>query len=1191
MAITTPDNSAEVNIRPTGITINTEEVKEAIKNQGIIAYEYVQNVFDYQPREKGPARIYFVMKDGSTVNIVDVPTTTEFSPANVTSIVLENDIGKSGLHPDNLVNLESNQVEEDYTLGQHGRGGKIAAAAILGLGLAKGIRYSSYHPDLGKWSGRFEMSKYGSDARTETLNLIYQKEPNEVSATTTIEIFEPSSEIVASFVNLTTNFLPLNPVYENSSFIGKVRKALNLFTLKFKEDRHIRGALNEKAGIDFDIPMKGTYTVSPRIEILPEQIELKSEVEYFSKIKIYTEAFVDGLRVRLFSGDKSILPWSFYGLGRANYKYSVKRSSDSTLLLGSPEHAVREALQTCDNPLIFQKIITSLIKANSSFKCVETTAISSIMDTGRELTPEAQAAFAEGWKLYLTSRGLPEATLISFSKLANDIATDLGKNVVEISNPTFGDFLSKYGGTVSADNLYKDQVDETTRKEQERFQELERKALKPQTDENIYLIKPTDFSNYLRSLENILKLCADTKGGYQEREGRHHIVLLETKPETNYNRYQYLPKDLTFLAENICALSPNFRVTISVNQEENEAVKYLISSEENSSNPGEVKISIQKAITERVDNGFILFELDSTSDPVDLDTQIKVTNLLISSFKTIQNKEGFVDRKKWYDSRDPADPRLPGSVIEKYAKLMKENEDLKKKVTKIDKEKKSKEAKEDTPTQELQFNEGPTLDFQDILRIAKYPLAAVIAAGMLYFPVSKLINSLDIIGNLNILPPIPGLNIQRKQENTSNSWGAFTAQTYSDYPGPNLERQQQQLDTQKTITNEVTITVNPELQTNEITSQQNEVLRSMEKAWVLEVYGNADGNGYYAEYVSNELSGDWKINYNVESVLNLPDRIDAKDKVVISKRFKLNPVLTNQFKIPIKNNTRIAALDVSSEFGAFEGYKAELLTDGTVLVTVPANLTSEVGYIDVRATLISDPKGQLKPFASFKTKIDPGKLSPAVTNIISKAINISNTQGIDYYVALAQVAQSSTSYSFKPNYAATLPMSDSPEDSLNKFYASRLATCGIANRELMYLSSYTPEGVTPRKFNFVLGWLIGVANNPASVVDTGMLSGDSYHGYTIMEDTKTSEVKIDDATPYKLDTETEAFFKEKSDYEKSQIVKKVYAEDSQKIKKNSVQAVDYWRYLKEAAINLALVATTILVTKMLGRKPKRLEDE
>ncbi len=282
---------------------------------------------------------------------------------------------------------------------------------------------------------------------------------------------------------------------------------------------------------------------------------------------------------------------------------------------------------------------------------------------------------------------------------------------------------------------------------------------------------------------------------------------------------------------------------------------------------------------------------------------------------------------------------------------------------------------------------------------------------------------------------------------------------------------------------------------------------------------------------------------------------------------------------------------MSSEFGAFEGYKAELLTDGTVLVTVPANLTSEVGYIDVRATLISDPKGQLKPFASFKTKIDPGKLSPAVTNIISKAINISNTQGIDYYVALAQVAQSSTSYSFKPNYAATLPMSDSPEDSLNKFYASRLATCGIANRELMYLSSYTPEGVTPRKFNFVLGWLIGVANNPASVVDTGMLSGDSYHGYTIMEDTKTSEVKIDDATPYKLDTETEAFFKEKSDYEKSQIVKKVYAEDSQKIKKNSVQAVDYWRYLKEAAINLALVATTILVTKMLGRKPKRLEDE
>lgn len=1184
MVVVTSPEMSEVNVRPTGITKNTEEVVQAMSNPGIIAYEYVQNVLDYQLRSKGPAKIYFQMKNGDLVSIVDIPTIPNFSKTNIASIILVNDIGKSGLHPDNLVTLESNQVEEDYTLGQHGRGGKIAAAAILGWRLAKGIKYGSYHPDIGRWEGQFEMTKYGSDARTETLNLSYQKSPQETSETTQIEIVEPSTVIIDSFINLTTNFLPLNPTYENCQVVGKVRKYLNQFTLKFKKDDHINGELNEWAGDLFGLPKNGTYTESPRVEILPDNISLESEIDYFSKIKVYTQAFVDGLKVTLYSTDKSVLPWSFFGLGRASYNYRVLRSSDSSTLRGNPEYAAREALVKCGNPVVFQSLIDSLLKSNSTFRCVENTAISSIMGDNRELTKEAQSAFAEGWKLYLQSKGLPEATLISFSSLATEIATGLDKKVIEIDNHTFGYFLKRYAGVFSADNLYKEKVDETTRIKQEEFKELERKALKFQTDENIYLKRPKDFGNYLRGLENILKLCAESKGGYMDRNGGD-TILIEVDENTSYSKYQFLPKDIVFLAENICALSPKFQITISLNQGSKEAVKYVISAETSAANSEEIKINIQKAVAERVDEGFAVVELRIVGVPSD--TEIKVINLLKSSFTPIQNEDGFVDRKKWFASRDPADPRLPDSMIDEFARLMAQNQALAKQLSKAI----GKEPKEKEDYQGNEIAERAHFNIREFIRRARYPLAAVIAAGMLYFPVSKALESLDILGKLNALPPIPGLSIQPKQGNNSSSWGSFTSQTYSDYPGPALEQQQQTLDAQKQITNEVTIVVQPDLKIDEITKQQDEVLRLMDKTWVLEVYGNADGNGYYAEYVSDEITGDWKINTNVESILNLPDRIDARDKIVISKRFKLNPVITNQFKLPIKNNTKIAAIDISSEVGKFEGYKVEMLTDGTVLVTIPPSLTSDVGFIDVKATLIPDPNGQVKPYDFFKSKVDRSKLSDPVTSIISQAVGLSNTQGIDYYVALKTIAQQSAEYSFKPNYPTVLPMSDSPEDSLNKYFKDiKLGTCGIANRELMYLSSITPEGVKLRKVNFVFGWLIGVDNNPASKVDTGMLSGDSYHGYTIMQNPDTEEVLINDATPTVTEPETKAFFEQKSDYEKSQIVKKVYEDTKQLIQKNSSQAVDYWRYLKEAGINIALIAITFTVAKLTGKKRRVIEE-
>ncbi len=47
-----------------------------------------------------------------------------------------------------------------------------------------------------------------------------------------------------------------------------------------------------------------------------------------------------------------------------------------------------------------------------------------------------------------------------------------------------------------------------------------------------------------------------------------------------------------------------------------------------------------------------------------------------------------------------------------------------------------------------------------------------------------------------------------------------------------------------------------------------------------------------------------------------------------------------------------------------------------------------------------------------------------------------------------------------------------------------------------------------------------------------------------------------------------------------------FKETENVIKKQSVKAVDYWRQLKEVAINMALMAVTVLVTKLASKEDR-----
>jgi len=439
---------------PTSFVAETPEVRDYIEllsaGRSTIAYEFVQNQLDYQDWSKGTPEIWIVTTSGERISYPEF-ISSRFSIAekkfgNVARLEFVNDIlnGK-GLKPENIVHTKHGGGRG--TLGEHGRGGKAAGAALVAGGHARSIEYES-HDEKGTWRGEAVMAvdnEMFPDQTDPSYTLGYQRTEaaGEVNKTT-IAINDPSAAFIESIYNLKHFFLPSNPEY-NEYRLNHIEHPTDstLFAVRFGD--HIQA--KDKVGVIDSSTAEALYGVNPeevrnepaRIEILPWDITRIKE----SNSELTDHVFVDGLFVDAgyhYYANR----WAFWGMNEGKYGYQAKRTNNSSYMHGDVKNAIAVTLGKCTNPQVFKNIFNVAEKQNSQ-KCDEGSVPDIFLETIKK-HPEAGNAMKTAWTEYCTERNLEaEKVYITSDKSSLQKAEARGIQSVLLDAPSMVTALHELG--------------------------------------------------------------------------------------------------------------------------------------------------------------------------------------------------------------------------------------------------------------------------------------------------------------------------------------------------------------------------------------------------------------------------------------------------------------------------------------------------------------------------------------------------------------------------------------------------------------------------------------------------------------------------------------------------------------------------------------------------------------------------
>ena len=445
------DPTRDIYVIPTSYVEKSEGVQKylefLVRGNPTAAYEFVQNQWDYNNDPLGQPEIWLCDSEGQRISYPEFlkDRAREFrSDQKITRVEFINYLRPGeGMTPEDVV-LEKHGGDEG-TLGAHGRGGKIAGAALITGRFASSIEYLS-KDDRGTWRGETAMvidNEAFPDLKTPVYSLGYQRVPEEAERDKTIvAINDPSEEFLECFRNLSNYFLLVNSRYENYRFnhaadLNPQANLLNIFIDEDKgQDRTHSVFFSSEERTRFKIP--DTKLREPvRVEILPWDL-IKQEERYEYKTD---SMFVDGLRLE--TSGYFALRWSFWGFSKAEHSFKVERSTNSDYVHGNPENLIAMVLGKCDNPLVFESLLNATTYGNT---CAEGEIPLDDFYSEISKNPQAITAFKQGWRSFCAKHTLdPSNLFITSDHRSVAKAEKLKKRCILLSSPTFVKTMHQLG--------------------------------------------------------------------------------------------------------------------------------------------------------------------------------------------------------------------------------------------------------------------------------------------------------------------------------------------------------------------------------------------------------------------------------------------------------------------------------------------------------------------------------------------------------------------------------------------------------------------------------------------------------------------------------------------------------------------------------------------------------------------------
>lgn len=236
-------------ILTTAFNSETEEVKEMLASDNwmeLAIYEFMQNQVSYGDETEDTPELEprtYIEYEGGDRDLFD--GTRDFSTEDKKVEAVEFVNYGDGFSPWHFLGMRNFKKRADG-LGKHGRGMKIAAAALA----EKGMNLSILSNFEGRsWSGNSFVKSAFRD-KFPFLNLAYAFDPEEVKGQkkTVIRVEKPSKEFLKALARMPQKFLHANPKYPGAKLIPEDKREpvqTSSFKLDKGEVRHLRGVVED----------------------------------------------------------------------------------------------------------------------------------------------------------------------------------------------------------------------------------------------------------------------------------------------------------------------------------------------------------------------------------------------------------------------------------------------------------------------------------------------------------------------------------------------------------------------------------------------------------------------------------------------------------------------------------------------------------------------------------------------------------------------------------------------------------------------------------------------------------------------------------------------------------------------------------------------------------------------------------
>jgi len=264
-------------------------------------------------------------------------------------------------------------------------------------------------------------------------------------------------------------------------------------------------------------------------------------------------------------------------------------------------------------------------------------------------------------------------------------------------------------------------------------------------------------------------------------------------------------------------------------------------------------------------------------------------------------------------------------------------------------------------------------------------------------------------------------------------------------------------------------------------------------------------DGYYITDTSHVFKNKrWDENDTIKRRLELPKSIELTPTdpyLQLNKYVRKDALILEDktVKIPIRENTKVAAINILNFTTAGAQFQTEELTDGTIQVRIqPSPL--DIAYI-VDVTLLPTVQNNIHATERL-TPIDPNKLSEATKGLFKITDKQLPAESSEMFDAIRE----SHEYSIDPPEREKLERAKTPEQVINAIVDIHGCSCEICNSAAVLASSLQKKNPP---INMAYGY-IASDNNPAGASATKgqALRSETRHAFGIG-----SNGEILDATP------------------------------------------------------------------------------